>query len=97
MPNGTVSPPAHAAPRISSLEKKPAKNGMPASERVPTRNTMKVCGMRRASPPIAWMSLLPTAWMTAPAARKSSALKTPWVSRCRKPAPAKPAPIAAIM
>ena len=40
------------------------------------------------------MSLVPTAWMTAPAARKSSALNTPWVSRCRKPALANPAPIA---
>ena len=46
---------------------------------------------------MAKMSLVPTAWITAPAPRKSSALKTPWVSRCRKPADAKPAPIAAIM
>ena len=42
-------------------------------------------------------SLLPTAWITAPAPRNSSALKIPCVSRCENPAPASPAPMAAIM
>ena len=43
------------------------------------------------------MSLVPTAWMTAPAARNKSALKSPCVSRCRNPAGDAPAPAAAIM
>ena len=60
-------------------------------------NTMPVCGMARNNPPIRKMSLVPTAWMTAPAARKSSALKRPCVIRWRKPASAAPAPAAAIM
>ena len=42
-------------------------------------------------------SLLWTAWITAPAPRKSSALKRPCVSRWKNPAAEKPAPIAAIM
>src|SRR5216684_3829735 len=88
-------PPAMVAPRISSLEKKPPKNGMPARESAPTTKTMVACGIFRHSPPIWKMSLVATAWMTAPAPRKRRALKMPWVRRCRKPAEAKPAPMAA--
>ena len=43
------------------------------------------------------MSLLCTAWMTLPAARKSSALKNACVVRWKNPPSAEPAPSAAIM
>ena len=97
MKNGMAKPPCHTAPRTCSFEKKPAKSGTPASDSVPTRNTMAVCGILRARPPISATSLLPTAWMIAPAPRNSSALKMPCISRCRNPDAANPAPIAAIM
>ena len=97
MANGIDSPPTQTPARISSFEKKPPKNGTPASDSVPMRNTIAVWGIVRTRPPMRKMSLVPTAWMTAPAPRKSSALKTPCVSRWRNPAHAKPAPIAAIM
>jgi NADH-quinone oxidoreductase subunit L len=42
-------------------------------------------------------SLLCTAWITEPAPRNSSALKSPWVRRWKKPAAANPAPMAVIM
>ena len=79
------------------MEKKPAKGQTPARARVPMTKVVAVWGIARRSPPIRNRSLVPTAWMTAPAARKSRALNTPWVSRWKKPANAAPAPAAAIM
>ena len=88
---------SHTPPSTASFEKNPASGGTPARASVPTMKTMPVCGIARKRPPIRKTSLVPTAWMTAPAARNRSALNRPCVSRCRNPAAAAPAPAAAIM
>ena len=73
--------------RISSLEKKPARGGMPAMAITPAVMVQKVTGIRVRRPPILRMSCSPPmAWMTEPAARKSSALKKAWVIRWKMPA-----------
>ena len=61
MKNGTANPPVHTAPSTSSFETNPAKSGTPASDSVPIRKTIAVCGIFRARPPIADRSLLWTA------------------------------------
>ena len=67
---------------IGSFEKKPAKGGMPTSASAPTRKTVRVRGSAFPRPPIRRMSCSPArAWMTIPAARKSSALKNACVIR----------------
>ena len=59
---------------------------MPASEREPTRKATYVNGISRRSPPILRMSCSPaSAWMTIPAAMKSSALKKACVIRWNIP------------
>ena len=70
-----------------SLEKNPAQMGMPEMARTPTPETMCVNGMDFRSPPI-WRTSCSScsAWITAPAARNSSALKNAWVSRWNTPA-----------
>ena len=93
----TGRPTAHTEASTASFEKNPASGHTPARASVPTMNTTPVCGITRQSPPMRKMSLVPTAWMTAPAPRKSSALKTPCVRRWKKPAALAPAPAAAIM
>ena len=62
--------------------KKPAKGGKPLSASMPMRKVQKVSGIFCKSPPIFQMSCSScSAWMTEPAARKSSALKKAWVVR----------------
>ena len=79
---------------IGSFEKKPENGKMPTSASEPTRNTHFVYGSARPSPPMRRMSCSPaSAWMTIPAARKSSALKKACVIRWNIPAAY--APIAA--
>ena len=70
-----------AAPSTASLEKKPASGGTPASAASPSVIVAKVTGISRRSPPMSGIRLVPTAWMTEPAARNSSALNAAWVSR----------------
>src|SRR5712692_6298107 len=96
MRKGPRSSASQTPARLASFEKKPASGGTPASASVPTTKTTPVCGILRKRPPIRKMSLVPTAWITAPAARKRSALNTPWVKRCRTLASAAPAPAAVI-
>ena len=82
-----------ALERIASLEKNPAKGGMAASESEPIRNARNVQGSSRARPPMRRMSCSPaSAWMTTPAAMKSSALKKACVIRWKSPAPYAPRP-----
>ena len=96
--NGPVEA-AGPAPRRGSLPSTGSRRraGCPPATACRSTKTIAVCGIRRARPPMCGRSLLPTAWITAPAPRKSSALNTPCVSRWKKPAAEKPAPIAVIM
>ena len=88
---------------ISSLEKKPAKGQIPAIARVAIHITTQVMRMRVRSPPMfrmscasSWLPALCSAWciewMTAPAPRKSSALKKAWVMRWKMAAVKAPTP-----
>ena len=73
---------ARAAARIESFEKKPENGGIPASASDPIRNAQNVSGISRRSPPILRRSCSPvSAWITIPAAMKSSALKKACVIR----------------
>ena len=72
---------SHAPARIWSLLKNPDSGGSPASAPSPIVIDQNVTGIAARSPPIRVIRLLPTAWMTAPAARNSSALNAAWVSR----------------
>ncbi len=55
---------------------------MPTSASEPIRKTIFVYGSRRPAPASLRMSCSPaSAWITIPAARKSSALKKAWVIR----------------
>ena len=73
---------ASSEARIESFEKKPENGGMPTRESEPTRNATKVSGISFRRPPILRMSCSSArAWMTMPAARKSSALKKACVIR----------------
>ncbi len=75
-------PAASAEERIASFEKKPESGGIPARASAPISVTAYVFGSRFRRPPIRRMSCSPTsAWMTMPAARKSSALKKACVIR----------------
>ena len=75
-------PAASAEARIESFEKKPDSGGMPVSASAPITNAMYVRGRNCRRPPIFRMSCSPmSAWMTMPAARKSSALKKACVIR----------------
>jgi len=75
------------------LEKNPLKGGRPAIASQPSSEVAKVIGMTLRSPPI-FHGLVSSAiaCMTEPAARKSSALKKPWVSRWKTPATCAPSP-----
>ena len=76
---------------------KPLTIGMPASPSPPMIIAARTSGMRLPRPPIWRMSRVPTPWMTAPAQRKSRALKTAWLSRWNWLAKTPPAPIAYTM
>ncbi|RAO48848.1 hypothetical protein PSN01_04719 [Micromonospora saelicesensis] len=80
-----------------SLLQKPANGGTPASAPRPTTVHQNVTGMLRRSPPISDMRVVPTAWITAPAARNSSALKAAWVSRWNSAADGEPTASAPVM
>ena len=80
-----------------SLLQKPANGGTPASAPRPTTVHQNVTGMLRRSPPISDISVVPTAWITAPAARNSSALKAAWVSRWNRAADGEPTASAPVM
>src|SRR5437870_767786 len=97
MPNSSKIGPARVADdSTSSLDQNPENNGKPASDNAPMSIVQYVRGMYFLSPPISVMSLVPTAWMTEPAARNSSALKNAWVKRWNMPAARLPAPSASI-
>ena len=66
--------------------KKPEKGGIPVRASVATRKVQNVTGIARASPPISFMLLVATAWITLPAPRKRSALKNACVIRWNMPA-----------
>ena len=75
-------PAASAEARIASFEKNPESGGIPVSASPPIRKAQYVRGRYLRSPPIFRMSCSPmSAWMTIPAARKSSALKNACVIR----------------
>ena len=66
---------------------------MPTSASPPTTKNQYVRGISTRMPPIFRMSCSPTsAWMTSPAARKSSALKNACVSRWNIPFEYAPTP-----
>ena len=90
---------SEATTRSSSFDQNPASGGTPASASEPTRNVQKVSGISSRRPPISFMSLEWTAWMTEPAPRNRSALKNACVKRWKNPAvrPAGPMDIPATM
>ena len=75
----------------------PASGGTPTSAPRPIVMPQNVPGMPRRSPPMRDMRLVPTAWMTDPAARKSSALNAAWVNRWNSAAADDPTASAPIM
>jgi hypothetical protein len=79
--------------RISSLEKKPAKMGMPEMAMQPTHMVRLVQGSLGRSPPMFRMSCSPDmAWITEPEPRKRRALKKAWVARWKMAAVKAPTP-----
>jgi hypothetical protein len=76
------------------LLQNPFRIGRPASASAPITNTFRTKGIREPRPPIFDMSRVPTAWITAPAARKSRALNTAWLSRWNWLAKKPPTPTA---
>src|SRR5580765_6146916 len=86
-------PVAQASARISSLLKKPEKNGTPAIASVATAIVACVHGSLGASPPMFRMSCSSeSAWITEPAPRNRSALKNACVMTWKMPAPNAPTP-----
>lgn len=70
---------------IASLEKKPAKKGVPVRARLPMVKQVEVKGVRCCMPPIFRMSCSSfRLWIIEPEQRKSIALKKAWVQMCRK-------------
>lgn len=70
---------------MASLEKKPAKKGVPVRARLPTVKHEEVRGVRWCMPPIFRMSCSSfRLWIIAPEQRKSIALKKAWVQMWRK-------------
>ena len=67
---------------ISSLEKKPEKNGIPHNAAVETIQVMKVIGMCLRSPPMSFFmsnEWWEPEWATEPAQRNRQHLKKAWV------------------
>ena len=84
--NGTDEAAGHTAPRISSFETKPAKQRNAGErQRADQEHDQRSAASSAPGRPSPACRCVPTAWMTAPAPRNSSALKTPCVSRWRKP------------
>ena len=92
--SATVEPPVSPASRMRSLLQKPFMIGTPARARAPTMNTFRTSGIRAPRPPSRARSRVPVAWMTAPAARNSSALNSAWLSRWNWLAKTAPTPTA---
>lgn len=68
------------ASMMASLEKKPARKGVPVRARLPIVRQEEVKGVRRCMPPIFRMSCSSLRlWMMEPEHRKSIALKKAWV------------------
>lgn len=74
-----------SASRMASLEKNPAKNGVPVKARLPSVRQDEVKGVRCCMPPIFRMSCSSLRlWIIEPEQRKSIALKKAWVQMWRK-------------
>jgi hypothetical protein len=86
-----------AATRTFSFDQKPDSGGTPASAPRPIAIDQNVTGMCSRRPPIRDIEFVPTAWMTAPAARNSNALNAAWVSRWKSAAPGDPTASAPVM
>lgn len=72
------------ASMIASLEKKPARKGVPVRARLPKVRAEDVKGVRLCMPPILRMSCSSfRLWMMAPEQRNSMALKKAWVQMWR--------------
>ena len=70
---------------MASLEKKPARKGVPVRARLPRVRQDDVNGTRWFIPPIFRMSCSSfRLWMIEPEQRNSMALKKAWVQMCRK-------------
>lgn len=70
---------------IASLEKKPARNGVPVRARLPRVRQEEVKGVRCCIPPIFRMSCSSLRlWIIEPEHRNSIALKKAWVQMWRK-------------
>lgn len=70
---------------MASLEKNPARKGVPVRARLPSVRQEDVKGVRWCIPPILRMSCSSLRlWMTEPEQRKSIALKNAWVQIWRK-------------
>src|ERR1019366_9495721 len=83
----------HVSHRIASLEKKPAKPGIPAIASVPISIVPKVVLIFPCRLPMFCMSCSPLmAWITGPEPRNSSALKNACVNTWNTPAPNAPTP-----
>ena len=68
------------ASMIASLEKKPARNGVPVSARLPTVRQEEVKGVRWCMPPILRISCSSLRlWIMDPEHKNSMALKKAWV------------------
>lgn len=69
---------------MASLEKNPARNGVPVRARLPIVRHEEVNGISLCSPPIFRMSCSSLRlWMIEPEHKKSIALKKAWVQMCR--------------
>lgn len=72
------------ASMIASLEKNPARKGVPVRARLPTVRQEEVKGARWWSPPIFRMSCSSfRLWITEPEHKNSMALKNAWVQMWR--------------
>lgn len=73
------------ASMIASLEKNPARNGVPVRARLPIVIQDEVNGSVLCNPPIFRMSCSSfRLWIIEPEHRNSMALKNAWVQMCRK-------------
>lgn len=69
---------------IASLEKKPAKKGVPVRARLPIVRQEEVKGVRWCIPPILRMSCSSfRLWMMEPEHKNNIALKKAWVQMCK--------------
>ena len=66
---------------------KPFNGGRPQMATAPTRKQSAVHGIVLARPPRWSISRVCVAWMTEPALRNSSALKSAWFQTCSRPPP----------